>query len=286
MTELERQQKLEGLKSTNQKFLEREQKITEDPTIQFKSMTGLELLNYECNLEPFITDTILDDMVDLYTNSIVTIIGSTGMGKSLLMLHLAVRMTKLHKVLYFSHENDTITDKRRLEKCILEYDKSNYNLNNFEYINVFESKLDPLTKLKWSNELLQAKLENNTYDVVFFDSIQLEYDNCQQDDIHRVGSELYYFFKEMTYKYKKPIFVSWQGSRDSNAKTIDNMTASDITGSYSMSTISTELLFIGRGKEKEAGRSVKVVKSRNTEGKKKDIQNLELSLRFSVEKVF
>ena len=231
------------------------------------------------------TNTIIDDLTGcgLSKKSLTILIGGTGDGKSLLLTHLASKISGHHKILYISFENTKEIDAVRFKDCLNVY--SDCNLKNITYINVLEEELKGT--FKWSLKCLPKLIEDYDPELICIDAIQTTVDSVEQDDIHKIGNILMKELYKIALNNSLPMMLTWQSARTSSLRKLKEITLDDISGSYGTARYCTEAFFIKRDGE-SFDRKLKLLKTRGSKNARWEnpIEDLEMSMRFSVEKFF
>jgi len=282
---LKEKTRLEGLKAQSE--AEEKRKRAENPFYDVEIKDVDFLVENTSEPEFWETDTVIDSLTGcgLSKKSLTILIGGTGDGKSLLLTHLASKMSNKRKILYISFENTNEIDSTRFKDCTQIYE--DMNMNNITYVNILEEELKG--KFKWQTSYFRKLIfeEHCDYDVICVDAIQTTIDAVEQDEIHRVGNVLMKELYKIALTSGLPIFLTWQSARTASLRKMNDITLDDISGSYGTARYCTEAFFIKRDIETHS-RKLKLLKTRGSKNARWDdpIIDLELSLRFSVEKIF
>lgn len=215
----------------------------------------------------FTTDTEFDTLCDGIPRGHVTLISAgTGVGKSMFSITLASSLAQKYKVLYFSLENTASEDQERF--IGVQYPKIPY----LAYLNIED--LD-LFYSDYVYQSLRAYIRDTAFDIVFIDGLQLFLPDASDGmGSYNVGnkvlSELAYICK----KYKKTVVLSWQLNRQSEDKTVYELTNGDVSGSMGAARYAGLVLMLGRKKEDKNDDDstrvhLKLVKKRNNPNRKK-----------------
>lgn len=265
-----------------EKLIEKVKRRLEDPLCDAISFQVSELEETETEIKFFPTDTILDELTGngLSEDSLTILVGGTGDGKSLLLTHLASKMSENNKILYVSFENTMKVDNSRFTRCKEIYKSKHENIH---YINILENEM--ADKLAWRNEYLKNLILEDNYDLVFIDAIQTSIDAVNIDEIHQVGNVLMKELYKLVLFTHIPMILTWQASRNSAVKKMDAISYDDISGSIGTMRYCTNAFFIKRD---GGSRKLKLIKCRESENARWNdpVVDLEMSLRFSVEKFF
>ena len=100
-------------KSERDLIIEKVKRRLENPLCDLFSCQVSELEATEEEIEFIQTDSLLDDLTGgdgLSKESLTLLIGGTGDGKSLLLTHLASKMSETKKILYVSFETNFSND--------------------------------------------------------------------------------------------------------------------------------------------------------------------------------
>lgn len=255
----------------------------ENPLCDLESCNVGELMDNETEIEFWKTDTLLDDLTGdgLSRKSLTVLIGGTGDGKSLLLTHLAGKMSESKRILYVSFENTSEVDASRFRDCAEIYE--HFNKKNIHYVNILDNETDG--KVNWDNKYMIPLVLEEEYDVVMVDAIQTTVDTVSQDSIHTIGNELMKNLYKLVLSSRIPMIASWQAARSAAGKKLEGITLDDISGSIGTVRYATNAFFI---KREDGSRKLKLLKCRESKNANWDnpIVDLEMSLRFSVEKVF
>lgn len=280
-----RNQKIEELKSNRDKLLEKAKRRLENPVCDMLCYDIDELEGIEPEIEFWNTNTIIDTLTGcgLSKDSLTILLGGTGDGKSLLLAHLASKMSSEKRILYISFENTSKVDASRFRDCKETYEGCNHK--NIRYVNVLDNEMSD--RVKWQNKYVELFAKEEKYDLICIDAIQTTIDKVDQDEIHRIGNELMQELYKLVLNSKTPMLLTWQASRTSALKKLKEITLDDISGSIGTVRYATNVFFIKRDNETHS-RKLKLLKTRESKNARWDdpIIDLELSLRFSVEKVF
>lgn len=272
-------------KSERDKKMEKLKKRIENPLCDIFTYSVEELEEIENDIEFWDTNTILDTLTGcgLSKDSLTVLIGGTGDGKSLLLTHLASKMSEDKKILYVSFENTSKVDNSRFKDCKLTYENANHK--NIHYVNILDNEMDD--KVKWENKYLVPLVMEDKYDLICIDAIQTTIDAVEQDEIHRTGNVLMKELYKLVLNSRTPMIVTWQAARSTAGKKLKEVTLDDISGSIGTVRYATNAFFIKRDGESYS-RKLKLLKCRESKNARwtDPIIDLELSLRFSVEKVF
>lgn len=273
------------VKSERDKKMEQLKRRIEDPLCDVFTYNVEELEGIENDIEFWETNTILDVLTGngLSKDSLTVLIGGTGDGKSLLLTHLASKMSEDKKILYVSFENTSKVDNSRFKDCKNVYENANHK--NIHYVNILDNEMDD--KIKWQNKYLIPLVMEEKYDLVCIDAIQTTIDAVEQDEIHRVGNVLMKELYKLVLNSRTPMIVTWQAARSTAGKKLKDVTLDDISGSIGTVRYCTNAFFIKRDGD-EYSRKLKLLKCRESKNARwaNPIVDLELSLDFSVEKIF
>ena len=123
MTSEERTKFLKNLREK----IEKENYVKDNPWIKLKSETAQSLIDNTPDPSYWETDTVIDKLTGcgLTNKAVVLFVGGTGDGKSLLLTHLAVKMSYTKKILYLSFENAADVDSVRIKDCLKVYKYTN-----------------------------------------------------------------------------------------------------------------------------------------------------------------
>lgn len=272
-------------KSERDKKMEQLKRRIEDPLCDIRTYDVEELEDIENDIEFWETDTILDVLTGngLSKDSLTVLIGGTGDGKSLLLTHLASKMSENKRILYVSFENTSKVDNSRFKDCKNVYPNANHK--NIHYVNILDNEMDE--KIKWQNKYLIPLVMEEKYDLICIDAIQTTIDAVEQDEIHRVGNVLMKELYKLVLNSKTPMIVTWQAARSTAGKKLKDVTLDDISGSIGTVRYCTNAFFIKRDGD-EYSRKLKLLKCRESKNARwsDPVVDLELSLEFSVEKIF
>ena len=235
------------------------------------------------------TRTIIDDLLGggISKKSLVAIVGGTGDGKSLFLVHLASRFSEDKRVLYLSFENTSENDCDRFRHCAEIYRQ--FKAENIGYLNVFESEIG---FEKWKANYIDRVILENTWDVVCIDAWQNSFDDIRQEDVARTGNEMMTILRNIMYKTNTPIFFTWQSTKTANGTPLKDISMEDLSGSAGVGRYATEVFFIKRERDevKAEGiksfshRKIKLLKTRGSKNARwdKPIEDLEITGRFTV----
>ena len=235
------------------------------------------------------TRTIIDDLLGggISKKSLVAIVGGTGDGKSLFLVHLASRFSEDKRVLYLSFENTSENDCDRFRHCQDIYRQ--FKAENIGYLNVFESEIG---FEKWKANYIDRVILENTWDVVCIDAWQNSFDDIRQEDVARTGNEMMTILRNIMYKTNTPIFFTWQSTKTANGTPLKDISMEDLSGSAGVGRYATEVFFIKRERDevKAEGiksfshRKIKLLKTRGSKNARwdKPIEDLEITGRFTV----
>lgn len=270
-------------KKTRDELVEQVKRRIENPLCDIVITTVSEISETEQEIDFWSTHTLIDELTGcgLSKDSLTVIIGGTGDGKSLLLAHLASKMSTENKILYVSFENTSKVDASRFRDCETIY--SNANHKNITYFNVLDNEMSE--KVRWDNKYMQNLINDSNYDIICIDAIQTTVDTVDQDEIHRVGNSMMKDLYKLVLATHKPMIVTWQAARTAAGKKLENITLDDISGSVGTVRYCTNAFFI---KREDGSRKLKLLKARESKEARWDnpVVDLEMSLRFSVEKIF
>lgn len=190
--------------------------------------------------------------------SVNVIAGSTGDGKSLMLLHLAYRASVDHKILYVSCENSIQTDYKRIKKIRQTY--GDINDNNITYINILDQEFEKDTRVK-DKDIIDL-IVNGNFEMIFIDSYQIMFDKGEDGaSLYKVGNELIKTVYGAAVESNTAVFLTWQLVRAKVDK-IDDIDENDISQSMGIVRYATSMFVIKRNKKKKNDWKIKLIKSR------------------------
>lgn len=282
---MDKKDQINYVKSQRDVWAEKAKRRLEDPLCDVFTYSVEELEGIENDIEFWETNTVLDVLTGcgLSRDSLTVLIGGTGDGKSLLLTHLASKMSENKKILYVSFENTSKVDNSRFKDCKNVYEHANHK--NIHYINILDNEMED--RVQWSNKYLTPLVMEEKYDLVCIDAIQTTIDAVEQDEIHKTGNVLMKELYKLVLNSRTPMIVTWQAARSTAGKKLKEVTLDDISGSIGTVRYATNAFFIKRDGE-SYNRNLKILKCRESKNARwaDPVIDLELSLRFSVEKIF
>lgn len=211
----------------------------------------------------------------------VTVIAApTGNGKSFVSAHLASALSREHAVLYFSFDNNAITDKTRFRQ-IVENNLYGVCPDNICY------PLDEMNKIKSVDVLINFLKElqkENLFEIIFIDGLdKLSIEKSENNEengasLHQEGNEL---IDDLINVIKENntscIVMTWQLKSGTKSKDIYSVNSDDCAKSIGISRYAEEFFIVKKDFDKNhnlSNWSIKIDKSRNTEdGKIIDIRS-------------
>lgn len=275
----DKEDKMQNLKDK----VEHHKKLAEDPLSLVVYKTAKYLEDNTPEIEYLKTNSVIDFLNGdgLSKKSLTILVGGTGDGKSLLLAHIAYKLSEQYRVLYLSFENASEVDAARFRDCEQLYPNS--KPQNVMYINVLEEGL--AGRIKWDISLYGKLVGEEQYDFVCMDALQTTIDGIEQNEIHRQGNILMKYLYGYSLTKGVPLIMSWQASRESAAYKLDKVSQTDISGSYGTARYCTDMFYLKRETDgNKSSRKIKLLKARGGKNAKWGrIWDLELSGGFSVE---
>lgn len=158
------------------------------------------------------------------------ICGSTGSGKSMTLMHVALNSCiEGYKCCIIALENDYPDDIERIKEandiyCL--YINENL-ITNFKYYNIQNEK-DAVEKIKFILEKMQE------FDIVFVDGTEFLITGTTPTEISANGRKLMMDLRMAARQTNTSLVMSWQTNRPAGGKKFEELCAEDLSGSLSV----------------------------------------------------
>lgn len=219
------------------------------------------------------TGTKLDDLCNggFVKGEVHLFCGSSGQGKSLSLLHLALNCAiEGNSVIYIVFENSYEEDFERIKDAHNIYkDYINDNLyNNFIYYNDSEERGNTKEKL----ETILSNLEEN--DIVFVDGTEFLISGSSPTEISSNGRTIMSTLVVSVRKTNSTLVMSWQTNRLAGGKKIEELGIEDLSGSMSMPQQASSVWLVRQWREKTFNWKIRRIKCRGKVEQKNDTINV------------
>lgn len=190
-----------------------------------------------------LTRTAIDTCVGGFTKrSINVILGPSGMGKSLVALHMAALMSRDYKVLYLSLENDITDDLERYNEMPIEYQKNDENL---DFYSQQLSDLEPKLLMQY----LTNCVSSNLYDIIFIDAVELMISaKSEGGAMYKSGMDFMERLKKSLDKSNTTVVLTWQTNRNGLNQTIEQLSLDDTAMSTGLVKFPRSIWCVGEDK--------------------------------------
>lgn len=205
--------------------------------------------NYFGDLEYIVTSTAFDALAYGFVKGEVAIIAApTGEGKSLSLQYLAEKTALNYRVLYIGCENDIRVDQQR---------SKNFKVNShFKYGNSIYMNKPELLKS------LCKYIADGRCDIVFIDAINIELKNAKDGmDSKNIGSDMMKAIIKSAKISNTAVVLTWQLTRGSKLKSIDDITTDDFEISISVVQYASTIYTVKYNKDRNK-KEIKLIKTR------------------------